>query len=480
VTPLDQIWDEARSSWRFRWVAFATATAVAVVGWLIVFALPNRYEAAASAFVNTRVPLGEVPTAEWDAAAKLNFVRQSLLAGPTLRRIAREAGAWPPGTVDPQTEQEISAGLRARIEIDEKSPNGREEERNTVGSVYRIVFRDPNRARALRLVTALLNTFVTETLRGKREDSEKAQRVLERQINDCEQRLRAAEGRLAAFRTRHPFPTEPGGYSAQLEREQEKISDLNGKLAEVSSRRANLIEPLHRDPVVAAAQAHLDELRRRFTDNHPDVSAAREELADLEQRRAAEIEARLDRLDIETAHLSYELSEHRSRMAELQQLVATAPQVEMELARLSRDYDANKAQYPRLREELQKARLAPDTVLFEVVEPPTVSARPVWPNRPLLLAESLLAALAAGGALAYGMHYLRPVVTMASALAAGTPVLGLVSVAFPDRARKATRCDVLQFSLAGGCLVVGFVAVLILSLQGYHLSVTALKQMLHS
>jgi hypothetical protein len=84
--------------------------------------------------------------------------------------------------------------------------------------------------------------------------------------------------------------------------------------------------------------------------------------------------------------------------------------------------------------------------------------------------------------LAYGLHYLRPVVTSAGALAqaAGAPVLGLVSVAFPERARSARRRDVLRMSLASGCLLVVFVAVLILSLQGYHLSVTALKQWVHS
>jgi hypothetical protein len=158
--------------------------------------------------------------------------------------------------------------------------------------------------------------------------------------------------------------------------------------------------------------------------------------------------------------------------------------MEKELAQLERDCDAIKAEHGKLLEELQKARLseAADSVLFEVIEPPTASLHPVWPKRPLLVAEGLLVALAAGVALAYGLHYLRPVVTTASALAQalGVPVLGLVGVAFPDRARKATRCDVLRFSLAGGCLVVAFVALLILSLQGYHLSVTVLKQILHS
>ncbi|HXW85064.1 MAG TPA: hypothetical protein VEJ86_11705, partial [Candidatus Binataceae bacterium] len=222
----------------------------------------------------------------------------------------------------------------------------------------------------------------------------------------------------------------------------------------------------------------------RFTDKHPDVTAAREELEDLRKRRTAEIEAERRQADVEIAHLNGEIAEHQHNIAQLTQLLAIAPQLETELTRLNREYEANKAEYLRLLEELQRARRSDraDTVLFQVIEPPAASLRPVWPQRPRLLAESLLAALAAGLALAYGLHYLRPVVTTTSALAqaAGTPVLGLVSVAFPDRARRAARGDVVRFSLAGGCLIAAFIAVLILSLQGYHLSITALRQMLYS
>ena len=485
---LDQIRDEARSSWRFRWIALATATAVAIAGWLIAFALPNRYEAAASVFVNTRTPPGQVspgPTLGQDADAELNFVRQSLLAGPTLWRIAREAGALPPGPVDPQTQEGILAGLRGRIEIEVKSASGREEERNTAGTIYRIVFRDANRTRALHLVAALMDTLVRETLRGKRAGSANIQQELEAQIADAESRLHGVEDRLTAFKSRHPTPPHPTDYLVQLQRENDKVAELRVKLDEANRRRANLAdEQPHRDPAIAAAQAHLDELLRRFTDKHPDVTAAREELEDLRKRRTAEIDAERRQADVEIAHLNGEIAEHQHNIAELTQLLATAPQVETELKRLDREYEANKAEYLRLLEELQWARRSDraDTVLFQVIEPPAASLRPVWPQRPLLLAESLLAALAAGLALAYGLHYLRPVVTTTSALAqaAATPVLGVVSVAFPDRVRRATRGDVLRFSLAGGCLVIAFIAVLILSLQGYHLSITALKQMLHS
>jgi polysaccharide chain length determinant protein (PEP-CTERM system associated) len=540
VNPLlDEILDEARSSWRFRWLAFATAMAVAIVGWTIVFALPNRYQAEASVFVDTRTPLKQGVAGlamEEDVDAELNFVRRSLLAGPQLLRIAREGGLLPTRTIDPRQDEQLVADLSKRIDIEVHSASGREEERNNGGTIYRIVYQDPNRARALHLVGVLLDTFVNETLGAKRQGSENAQQFLEVQISDYEKRLRTAEERLAAFKSRHIglMPTEQGGYFAQLQKEQGTVADLKTKLAEAQSRRATLTRQLHGDVAIAAAapgqpgagaaagtdtlsridaeQAHLDELLLRFTEQHPDVIATRQTLEDLKNRRAAEIaslrqgdaaaaatsrasnnpvyqsvQLALNQVDVEIADLNTELAQHESKVTEQRRYVDTAPQVEAEFARLNRDYDVNKAQYTALLANLQKARLGEraDTagsVRFEVVQPPMASSLPVWPKRPLLLAEILVAAFAAGAALAYGLHYLRPVVTSASALAqaAGAPVLGLVSVAFPERQRAARRRDVVRMSLAAGCLLVAFAAVLILSLQGYYLSLTALQRWVHS
>ena len=92
---LNQVWDEVTSAWRYRWLALALAVLIALLGWLAIFSLPDRYEAMASVFVDTRTSLKPVLqglTMEQDVDAQLNFVRQSLLAGPALLRIARDGG----------------------------------------------------------------------------------------------------------------------------------------------------------------------------------------------------------------------------------------------------------------------------------------------------------------------------------------------------------------------------------------------------
>jgi polysaccharide chain length determinant protein (PEP-CTERM system associated) len=473
---------------------------------------------------------------EQDVDSQLNFVRQSLLAGPQLLRIARAGGVLPPYNIDPRLQEKLVDDMSSRIDISVRSANGREEDLRTAGSVYHIVYQDANRARALRVVGILLDTFVNGTLGGKRAGSQNAQQFLQTQIQDYEKRLRTAEDRLAQFKGRHLglMPTEQGGYFAQLQHEQGALSDLKTKLAQALSRRATLTRQLHGDVAIAAAsptdsvrgpsgtnsgldtlsridaaQAHLDELLLRFTDQHPDVIAARQTLEDLKTRRAAEIEGlkqgdasaaassrassnpvyqsvqlALNQSDVDIADLNTELAEHGAKVAELRRLLDTAPQVEAEFAQLNRDYDVNKAQYTALLGNLQKARMgerADDagSVRFEVVQPPTAGLRPVWPLRGKLLTQTLAVALVAGAGLAYGLHYLRPVVTSGAALsqALGVPLLGLVSVAFPARARAAARRDLLWISLAAGSLVVAFGVAMIIGHLGYRLSVTALKQL---
>jgi polysaccharide chain length determinant protein (PEP-CTERM system associated) len=322
VNPLiNEVWDQVTGSWRFHWLALAVAAALAFAGWAVVFGLQDRYEAGTSVFVDTRTslrPALQGLTVEQDVDAELNFVRQSLLASPSLLRVAREGGVLPSGSMIDRQQQELLTDMRNRIDISVRSANGHEEDRNTAGSIYHIAYQDHDRARSIRVAGILLDALVNETLGGKREGSESAQRFLETQIADYEKRLRTAEDRLAQFKSRHIglMPTEQGGYFAALQKESEAAADVKTKLAEAQSRRAALTRQLHGDVAVAAAapgqagasgpgskggfdtlsrideaQAHLDELLLRFTDAHPDVIAARQTLEDLKRRRAAEMES---------------------------------------------------------------------------------------------------------------------------------------------------------------------------------------------
>src|ERR1700692_2897456 len=98
---LDRVLDEVRGAWRFRWFGMAAACLVALLGWCLVFALPDQYAADARIFVDTRTalkPALQGLTTDQGVDGQINYVRQSLLEGPQLVQIAgdsRVMGAAP-------------------------------------------------------------------------------------------------------------------------------------------------------------------------------------------------------------------------------------------------------------------------------------------------------------------------------------------------------------------------------------------------
>ena len=538
MTPeIEHVLDEVRGAWRFRWLALAAAFAIAVAGWAIVFSLPDRYGAEARVFVDTRTalkPALQGLTIDQNVDAQINFVRQSLLEGPQLETIAKQTGVLPPSITDERARAQVLDNFSNRVTLTVATAGNQGDERSTAGTIYEFHYEDLSRARALSVVDTLLNTFVEQTLGGKREGSENAQKFLETQIKDYEQRLSVAEDKLATFKKQNLglMPNDQGGYFADLGKETDAAKKAETDLSIAVSRREELTKQLQSEQAVSAAgttgtggggnavggdtlsriqqaQAKLDELLLKYTDQHPDVIAARSTLEELKTRRATELESlrrgdasavaasgagsnpvyqsmqlELNKVDVEIAALRQELAQHQSTVAELKQRVNSATQVEAEYQKLNRDYDVNKAQYTALLESYHKARLGEradnaGSVRFEIVLPPTAPVVPVWPKRTTLLAEIWLAALVAGAGLAYGLHVLKPIVSSVRAANEATrfPVLGVVSEAFPTRDRARAVRNVWSFSAAAVGLLIVFALVLMLNWSGARLTIHAIRSL---
>jgi polysaccharide chain length determinant protein (PEP-CTERM system associated) len=538
----DKMLDEIQGIWRYRWLALGIASAIALAGWLLVFMLPDRYEARTSVLVDTRTalkPALETLATQQDVGVELSYVRESLLTQARLLSIARSVGLLPSSATDSARQDRAVTYLLKHVQLTNESSDERAQMGVAGGTTYGIQYQDTDRARCLNVVSILLQTLIDETLSGKKQGSESAQQFLDAQVKDYEKRLRTAEDRLADFKSRHfgLMPSERGGYFEQLQKETAAIEEGHTRLLVAENRRAALERQLHGDAAVSATaliapagsaggggggvgldtvsriaqtRAHLDELLMKYTDKHPDVIETRKNLADLESRRAAEIESlrngdaraaaasgasanpvyqsiqlELNHADVDIADLRTQLAEHEEKSRQLHQLLNTAPQVEAEYAQLNRDYDVNKAQYTALLSSFEKARLgeradSAGSVKFQVIEPPIVSSRPVWPKRFPLLAEVLLVSLAAGVIIANRLDRLRPLVGSPSGLTASTGVtlLAAVGSAFPTRSRRLTRSRILKVSAAAACLLLAFAAAVVLNHRGMRLSLPGVLQRL--
>jgi polysaccharide chain length determinant protein (PEP-CTERM system associated) len=514
---VNQVTEQVNGSWRFRRYALITAWAVALLGWAFIFTLPDIYKASSRVFVDTKTALKPVLaglTLDQDVNAQLALVRQSLLSQPKLEPVAEKMGLIDKRTMTPQQILRELEGMQDSIVLSVTSAGeGGDRE---AGSIYAIEYRDPSRDRALKVVEILQTNLIEDTLGGKREGSEDVQKFLATQIRELEVRLRTAEDRLAEFKKTNVglMPQEGGSYFQRLQLEMDAVSKSQTALSVAVSRREELARQLRGDVPIAVSlqqptqsgagggsggdtlsriketQARLDELLLRFTDKHPDVVAARENLAQLKIRRDAEIAAlkrgdpgavaasgvsanpvyqsiqlQLNQTDVEIASLRRELAGHQTKVAELRSNLDTMPQVEAEYARLNRDYDVTKANYTALVERLEKSRLGDEattsgSVRFDVIEPPNAPFKPISPMRTVLVLGVLVLAIGIGGGIAFLMNMLRPVFLTAKGLAeaTGLAVLGSVSMAMAPERKLSVRKSYLRYAVAfGGLFVIGAV-----------------------
>jgi polysaccharide chain length determinant protein (PEP-CTERM system associated) len=502
---LEFIFEQVRGAWRFRGTAMVVAWIVCVLGWLVVLALPDTYSARARVYVDTRTRLSQVTqgiAVESNIASQAEEVRQALLGGPQLEKVARLSIAGF-ATATPEAQADIVLGLRDRLEV--QATSDREGQRNARADLYTITYTDHSREGARRVVDQLLRLFLANALGGSQEGSEQAQQFLTQQIADYDKRLAAAEARLADFKREHAglVPGSTGDYFARLHAETDDLDKDRLALTIAEQKRDELRRQLAGEqPVMGSSarggggggdtatairetQARLDELLLRFTDKHPDVIAARRQLEDLKKRENSELEAvrrgdqsaiaatglaanpvyqgmklQLSQIDVEVAAARQQVADQERKIAEQRKMINTAPQVEAEYERLNRDYDVTHSQYQALVERASRARLsdkadATGVVRFEVVDPPMVDPAPVFPNRPRLILLVLVSGLAAGLGVAYLMHQLRPVFTSARQLSEATqlPVLGSVSMTWVERHRAAGRRAVWAYAIGTAALV---------------------------
>lgn len=513
---VDKLRDDISGSWRFRWIAVTVAWTVALAGWAVLFLMPDMYEASSRVFVDTRTTLNQVTqgiAVESNVDMQILRVRQSLIGGPQLEKVAREAGVQPRASATPQQIKEFYDGVRKRIQI-----TGSTARDSATGGVYLLKYRDRDRKRAIRLVQHLTDAFVENTTGGKREGSEQAQRFLVEQLREYEGRLAESEQRLAEFKKANVglMPGVQGDYFSRLQSEIDQADKAKAALNLAARRRDELQRQLRGEapvlssgPTMAAGsgpgsdnasriretQAKLDELLLRFTEKHPDVIALQQTLAELNLRQEAQIDAlrrgdasaaagiglaanpvyqniqlQLNQANVEIATLNAEISDRQRKIDTLRERVNTAPEVEAGLSRLNRDYEVTRASYQALLERLEKARLSEQAeqtgiVRFEIIDPSAASFSPVAPRRSLLLLGVLALALGAGGGLAYLLHLLRSVFSNTRQLQAltGRTVIGWVSKIRPENYKAAQRRGFLTFAAATSMLL--FTATVLLVAQ---------------
>jgi uncharacterized protein involved in exopolysaccharide biosynthesis len=114
-----------RTIWQRRWLAMAVAWATAVVLALMVWVIPNRYEATAKLFVDTQSvlkPLMAGLAFQPDLDQQVRMLAKTLLSRPNIERLMGDPGVGLGTLTDLKREQAIDR-LTARIKVEHSGCN---------------------------------------------------------------------------------------------------------------------------------------------------------------------------------------------------------------------------------------------------------------------------------------------------------------------------------------------------------------------
>ena len=506
--------------WRHRWLAVGTAWLVCTAGWIGVAFIPTKYESTARVYLNADpllTPLLRGLAADTDPGRHLDFMQRTLLSRPNLEQLIRLTDL-DTGVRTPAEKEALFKRLASDISVSPITLN-----------LLALSYRDGDPVLAKNIVQSLLTIFAEKMAGSSRAEMDSAQRFLDDEIASYRDQLRAAEKRRSDLAEKYPdivrnrTPDAPGSddNGNRLEQARGTVTQLKLELADAISKRDTIQKELAGVPTtltvdhgaqvivtgghLSPVEERLQELRRnldglllKYTEEHPDVKAARQAIAQLQAEATKssgggggqpgntankgqiangtydQIKVRLVDAEAVVAAVQRRLGEAETQQAKIEAIAKSAPGVLVQAQDLDRDYGVLKNNYMALvtrRESTQIANAADtktEKIQFRIVDPPQVPVVPAAPNRPLLVTYVLALGFGAGlVAPLLVMQLDRSFATLGQLRNLGIPILGSVSRLSIGAAQRRAALQLIGVTASALVLVAVYGTLLMLSM-GLH------------
>lgn len=387
--------------------------------------------------------LEAVPQETLDELIKENMETDYLLAGSNaVRRLLGE----PSVAISPQ-ERAMSELRGARMKfVPLKRPDGRGP--SGLVEISSISFRPRV---AMDLVNAYIQVLVNWSRRSEQEDVTATQKFLELQLTRVERDLAEAEAARAKFEERH-------GVVRLNERTQYEVSrlvQLEGQLSQVQSNREvarsrlkalqGALQKSPENPLVSSdaqvtaeaaesisarlvqLEATLVQMRAKYTDEHPSVIAAREEIKNLRSQLAQvpisdtpgarvgdtrmsrdEILRSIPTVKVDLRKLGTEEQSLRLQIDQLRQSLEKLTGRESDYSRLQRSVTSNRALASFLADKLFALQIREQSYgdVVKVIDPPILPISPVGAVSPRKLLFLIVFAFGTAGGLGVLIEYI--------------------------------------------------------------------------
>jgi polysaccharide chain length determinant protein (PEP-CTERM system associated) len=458
--------------WRYRWWGLAAAWVVCLTGWLVVLALPNKYESAAKVYIDTDTvmrPLMAGMTVTPNVDQQVDVMMRTLVTRPNIEQVAKLS--------DPDMVHASPSQLNARADEIQKNITLRPLETK---NLFSIAYTNSDPAMAQTVTQSLVSLLVNSNLGTQRRNVDGVETFLQAQITSYEAQLRQMEKRRADFQAaniEYLSQANGGDVASIVDKAHSETIAAQNQLGIEMARRDSLAGQLHSvSPTVSVdaptpvivngqamggaqdlpqAEANLANLEARFTDSHPDVIAAKKLVERLKTQESGSggnsspyhsrqgmpnpvyinLKDKLADAETNVALQRRRLEEAQANEEKSRSQAAQAVTVAREYADLDRDYEVIHKNYQDLVARREAAKLSravgeqeSDTV-FRVIEPPRQPDTPVSPNRLMLNSLILVLGIIAGCGVAFALHFNEDSFAVSDQLseAFSLPVLGSVS-----------------------------------------------------
>lgn len=422
------------AAWNYRWQAIAVSWVICLAGWAVVSAVPDQYEATAKVYIDTDTllrPLLKDLTANSDPDQQVAVMLRTLITRPNLEQVIRLTNPHASKFSDAEMQEQVDA-LQSKVDL---QPLG-------TRNLFEIGYTNNDSSYALLVTQTLLSILIDSNIGDKRHDAESARSFIDQRVAEYEAMLRKAEKERADFRAANLDIISKGTAADRVDAANTALQNATDELSTSIVKRDSLKAQLASVPqtvasglspnflggasvgsTVGLAQARqmLADLRSRYTDDFPDVIAAKRRVAELEAQGApkggggsfgipnpvfAELKKELSDAEVNVALGQHRVEVAKAALAQAKSDTAKSIEVEAKFRDLDRDYSTIEANYQALLKSRESARLAQaldsqeQTVVIRVVEPPEKPQFPAAPNRALFNSLVLIGGIAGGIAFA--------------------------------------------------------------------------------
>jgi polysaccharide chain length determinant protein (PEP-CTERM system associated) len=499
---LTQLQSLTRGGWKYRWYALAIGWVISAIGFIVVYKLPDNFQASARVFVDTQSvlkPLLSGMTSTPNVEQQVSIMSRTLLSKPNMERVMRMVDLDIKADSS-KAREELLAELVSKIKILGTVQN----------DIYTLSYNDKNPKLAKDVVQALLTIFVEGSFGDKKQDTSKAINFIDGQIKAYEEKLIQAENALKDFKLKNIglLSAEGGNSGGKLVEMTDALNQARLELAEAEQAKESIKRQVSTmesslkamapgvapnpevDGRIQAVSKNLDALRMQFTEVHPDIVAAKRLIAQLEAKKVEEAKVRQPDAELATsnpvlqqlkislsvaearvASMRARVDEYSVRSSRLRTLTIAAPELETQLSQLNRDYEINKENYTKLVASRESAKMSDDLntttemMTFRVIDPPAVPFTPAGPPRLKLLSLVFAASLIIGLGGAVLLSQIRPTFLSQIDLleVTGLPILGSVSMKWTDEEQARRNKKLYGFIVGSVILLMFYIAVMMIT-----------------